>query len=185
MRPFLRSARSPAGPAAAGHLRDGTPVRVRPLVPGDRASLVQGFGELSETARYARFLRPVSEAAYERMLPVLLDAVDQQAHIALVLQAGETPIGVGRVVRSRTDPMVADLAVTVRQEWQGRGAGGLLARAVLDAAGDVREIHTVVAEDNAPSLRMLSRLGALTTECAGGFCDVVVRLDRPAATSAA
>lgn len=168
-----------------GRLRDGTSVATRPLVEADRETLVAAFGRLSSRSRYSRFLRSVSDEAFERMLPVLIDGVDQRSHIAVVLHAQEVPIGLGRVVRSSTDPAVADLAVTVVDGWQGRGAGALLAREVLAAAPGVREIRTVVGADNHASLRMLAGLGEVRAECAGGSCDVVVLLDEVATDAAA
>jgi len=171
---FVRPVASPGAPA--GCLRDGTPVRVRPLVAEDRDLLLAGFRTLSSRSRYSRFLTGTGEAQYERMLPVLLDSVDQRWHVALVLCTGDQPIGVGRLRRSATDAGVADLAVTVLDDWQGRGAGTVLAREVLARADGIREIHTVVTEDNLASLRMLARLGELRADCAGGSCDVVVRV---------
>jgi RimJ/RimL family protein N-acetyltransferase len=162
----------------AGQLRDGTPVRVRPLVAEDRALLLAGFSALSRRSRRARFLQGVSDAKFARMLPILLDTVDQRAHVALVLYAAGRPIGVGRLRRFTGDPAVADLAVTVADEWQGRGAGSVLAREVLARAGDLREIRTVVSADNPASLRMLARLGELRSDCASGDCDVTVQLSR-------
>jgi RimJ/RimL family protein N-acetyltransferase len=169
----------------AGQLRDGTPVRVRPLVVEDRALLLAGFGALSQRSRRARFLQGVSEAQFARMLPILLDTVDQQAHVALVLYAAGRPIGVGRLRRFTADPRVADLAVTVADEWQGRGVGSVLARELLARAGDLREIRTVVSADNPASLRMLARLGRLRSDCAHGACDVIVQLDRSPAVACA
>jgi RimJ/RimL family protein N-acetyltransferase len=162
----------------AGQLRDGTPVRVRPLVAQDRALLLAGFGALSLRSRRARFLQGVSDAQFARMLPILLDTVDQRAHVALVLYAAGRPIGIGRLRRFAADPAAADLAVTVADDWQGRGAGSVLARELLARAEDLREIRTVVSADNAASLRMLARLGELRSHCANGNCDVVVQLSR-------
>jgi acetyltransferase len=153
-------------------------VRFRPLVAEDRGLLLAGFAALSSRSRRARFLRGVSDAQFERMLPVLLDTVDQQSHIALLLYAEGRPIGVGRLRRFASDPGVADLAVTVADEWHGRGAGAALARELLVHAGNVREIQTVVSQDNPASLRMLARLGELQSDCAGGSCEVVVRMSR-------
>jgi RimJ/RimL family protein N-acetyltransferase len=167
-----RAARLVSG---AGHLRDGTPVRFRPLVAEDRDLLVAGFAALSGRSRRSRFLRGVSDAQFERMLPVLLDTVDQQSHVALLLYAEGRPIGVGRLRRFPSDPSVADLAVTVADDWHGWGAGTALARALLARAGNVREIQTVVGQDNPASLRMLARLGRLRSDCVSGTCDVVVR----------
>jgi len=169
----------------AGVLRDGTPVRVRPLVARDRALLLAGFRALSLRSRRARFLRDVSAAQFTRMLPILLDTVDQRAHVALVLYAAGRPIAVGRLQRFIDDPGAADLAVTVADDWQGRGAGSTLARELISRAGDLREIRTVVGADNTASLRMLARLGELRSDCATGDCDVVVQLSRsPAAARA-
>ena len=72
----------------------------------------------------------------------------------------------GRLRRFTSDPDVADLAVTVADEWHGRGAGAVLAGEVLARAGNVREIQTVVSQDNPASLRMLARLGELRSDCA-------------------
>lgn len=173
--------------ASAGRLRDGTPVRVRPLVAGDRDLLLAGFRTLSSASRYSRFLSGTSEAQYERMLPTLLDTVDQVSHVAVVLCADAQPIGLGRLRRSAADAGVADLAVTVLDGWQGLGAGTVLAREVLARADGIREINTVVSEDNVASLRMLARLGDLRSDCMAGSCEVVVRLaaSGPAATEAA
>ena len=144
----------------------------------DRALLIAGFGALSVRSRRARFLRGVSDPQFARMLPTLLDTVDQRTHLALVLIADGQPIGVGRLQRLTSDPEVADLAVTIADEWQGRGAGSVLARELLARAGDIREIQTVVSADNRASMRMLGRLGELHTECAHGDCEVVVRVGR-------
>jgi len=145
-------------------------------VAQDRALLVAGFSALSRRSRRARFLQGVSDAQFARMLPILLDTVDQRAHVALVLYAAGRPIGVGRLRRFAADPTVADLAVTVADEWQGRGAGSVLAREVLARAGNLRQIRTVVSAENPASLRMLARLGELRSDCANGSCDVVVQL---------
>jgi RimJ/RimL family protein N-acetyltransferase len=169
----------------AGQLRDGTPVRVRPLVAQDRALLLAGFSALSLRSRRARFLQGVSDAQFARMLPILLDTVDQRAHVALVLYAAGRPIGVGRLRLFTAEPGAADLAVTVADDWQGRGAGSVLARELLARAGDLREIRTVVSANNTASLRMLARLGELRSECANGDCDVVVRLSRSPAVARA
>jgi GNAT superfamily N-acetyltransferase len=167
----------------AGQLRDGTPVWVRPLVEQDRALLLAGFSALSLRSRRARFLRDVSDAQFARMLPILLD--DERAHVALVLYAAGGPIAVGRLQRFVDDPAAADLAVTVADEWQGRGAGSALARELTARAGDLREIRTVVGAGNTASLHMLARLGELRSDCANGDCEVVVQLSRsPAAARA-
>ena len=43
----------------------------------------------------------------------------------------------------------------------------------------------MVSADNAASLRMLARLGALRADCANGDCEVVVQLSRSPAVAGA
>src|SRR5918993_3977974 len=177
----LAPRRAPQLFSGAGRLPDGPPVRVRPLAAEDRSLLLAGFASLSLGSRRSRFQQGVSDAQFERMLPVLLDTVDQRSHVALVLYADGQPIGVGRLRRFTSHPDVADLAVTVADDLQGPGAGSVLARELLDRAGYVREIQTVVGQDNPASLRMLARLGQLRSDCAHGTCDVIVQVSDSAA----
>jgi RimJ/RimL family protein N-acetyltransferase len=156
-------------------LRDGTAVWLRPVVPADRRAFEAGFTSLSERSRYLRFHRPVAGLSDE-VWHALVDEVDQHRHVALLMLAGRDPVGVGRVVRSADDPATVDLAVTVRDEWQGRGAGTALARAVLVAAGGVRRIETVVLEENVAAMRLLASLGAPVTERSGRTLRVTVDL---------
>jgi hypothetical protein len=137
----------------AGRLGDDTPVWLQPLVAGDRDLLLAGFGALSSRSRHSRFLQAVSDGQFERTLPVLLDTVDQRPPVAL-LYTERPPIGLGRLRRFASDSGVADVAVTVADEWHGRGDGSRLAREVLARAGNVREIQTIVCEDNPASLRI-------------------------------
>jgi hypothetical protein len=179
-----RSARVVARPlGVARRLRDGTPVWIRPLVAADRDQLLAGFGRLSGASRHSRFGHAVSDGQFERMLPVLLDTVDQQAHVALVLYSAAGPIGVGRLRRYANEWHVADLAVTVADDWQSLGAGTLLAREVLGRTGGIREIRTVVGGDNPASLSILAGLGELRSSCVAGSCEVTV-LVSPAGAAA-
>ena len=70
--------------------------------------------------------------------------------------------GVIRWVRSRTDPAVADMAVTVIDDYQGRGLGALLQDvAIVDAfACGIERFEGIVLGENIASRRMLARGGA-------------------------
>jgi RimJ/RimL family protein N-acetyltransferase len=163
-------------------LRDGTPARIWPLLPTDGRALRAGFRTLSADSRRRRFLTATGELT-DRMLHLLVDGVDGERHIALVLVAFpaggvEELVGVGRLVQDATDPATADIAVTVADSWQGRGAGAALARALLDRRpGAVRRLSTVVAADNAASLGLLHSLGRMSVRPAGpGVTEVTVAL---------
>jgi GNAT superfamily N-acetyltransferase len=158
----------------AGHLRldDGTEVALRPFRPGDGGLLVAGFARLSAQSRYRRFLSPMP-ALTDSMLAFLtsVDGPDHRAWGAVVDEpAGPVGAGVVRWVRTKADPAVADMAVTVIDDYQGRGLGGLLLDvAVLDAfAFGIERFEGLVLGENISSRRMLARGGATLRPDGGG-----------------
>ena len=167
---------------AEARLTDGTLGLVWPLHPEDREALRAGFEQLSEDARYHRFLTTVPHLS-ETLLHHLVDDVDGIDHVALALvvidedQVG-VPAGVARIIRYPDDAAAADVAVTVLDEWQGRGvASALLAELMRQRPVGVTRLVTTVTSDNAASLAMLRRLGETTTSPAGeNRVDVVVEL---------
>lgn len=170
-------------------LSDGTRSMILPLQPGDREALRAGYEDLSEESRNHRFLSSVPRLS-ESMLDHLVDEVDGVDHVALALVVLDddgvgTPVGVARMIRYRTRPEDADLAVTVLDDWQGRGvATALLAELVRQRPAGVERVVTSVAADNAASLAMLRRLGPTTVSPAGiDRLDVVLELP-PSPTSA-
>jgi RimJ/RimL family protein N-acetyltransferase len=57
----------------------------------------------------------------------------------------------------------ADIAVTVADEWQGRGVGSTLARElVLRRPAGVTRLVTIISAQNAAALALLTRLGEAT-----------------------
>jgi RimJ/RimL family protein N-acetyltransferase len=148
-------------------LGDGTPAMIWPLLPTDGQSLRQALTELSPRSRRLRFLSPLDDLD-SAMLRRLVDDVDQDHHVAFVMVAfpadgrPEHPVGVARLVAYDDDPSTAEIAVTVVDEWQGVGAGTVLADVLMEhRATRVRRLLTEVATDNPASIAMLRRLGAL------------------------
>jgi GNAT superfamily N-acetyltransferase len=118
------------------------------------------------------------------MLEHLVDDVDGVDHIALVLCAETSPrvydpVALARMVRYADVGDAADLAVTVKDEWQGRGvATALLEVLMRRRPPGVDRIVTEVLQDNPASLGMLRHLGAVSLEDEGnGVYGVVVRLE--------
>jgi RimJ/RimL family protein N-acetyltransferase len=162
-------------------LRDGTPAWVWPLLPTDRETLAREFEALSPESRRRRFLQPVLHLS-EAMLTHLVDEVDGVDHVAMVLMGERdgdvVPVAVARCVRYPREPDAADVAVTVKDDWQGRGVATALLEVLMRHRPEgVTHLLTEVAADNPASLAMLRRLGPVRTyDTTMGIVDVEVDL---------
>lgn len=164
-------------------LRDGSRALTWSVLPEDREAIREGYEHLSERSRYHRFLAGVPHLT-DQLLDHLVDEVDGIDHVALVLfvlndDNEAVPAGIARVIRYPGRPDVADVAVTVADEWQGHGvATALLEQLMKERPRGVTRLETTLAADNDASLAMLRRLGALTvSDVGGGRLDV--RVDLP------
>jgi RimJ/RimL family protein N-acetyltransferase len=169
-----------------GTLKHGLHVIIRPLNPQDRAALREAFPHLSERSRYLRFLTGKGRLS-ETALSALVDRVDQQDHVALVMwwarrSRSDILLGDGRFIRLPDDPGCADVAVTMADEIQGRGAGTLMMLALVNRAHEVgiTRFSAVMAPDNEASHRMMLRAGrVIRDEYADGLREVEVELHPP------
>lgn len=107
-------------------LRDGTPIVLRLLRPDDRELLRQGFERLSPESRYTRFFAPKSTLSDDELR--YLTEIDQETHFAIgALHAtAQVGLGIARFIALRDEPGMAEAAITVADEAQGRGLGRLL-----------------------------------------------------------
>ncbi len=165
-------------------LRDGAEVRVRPLEPSDRDALAAAFERLSDESRYRRFLGPVEHLGPSTQS--YLTDVDHHDHEALAAFDPEGDlVGVGRYVRE-DGGATAEAAVTVADEWQGRGLGTALTALLAERALD-EGIGTFTASmlaENRDMFELLATVGSVqVTGREGGTIEVEVALEpeRPGA----
>lgn len=170
-------------------LRDGTRALIRDVRLDDRPLIQAEYTRLSPESRFHRFLAPVPRLT-DTLLTQLVDDVDYIDHVALGMLAADPasepaeftiPVGIGRFIRYQDMPDAADVAVTVVDQYQGRGvASALLAELVRRGPAGVRRLMTVIAADNEPSLAMLRRLGQTTaSHPSSGIIEVEVALPDP------
>lgn len=149
-------------------LADGTRVRIRPIVPADKARLADGLRRLSPESRYLRFLRPVDRLSDEQL--TYLTEIDYVNHFAwgaeLVHEPGHPGIGLARYVRLADEPEVAEAAVAVLDDYQGRGLGAILLDLLAESAtaNDIRYFRSFVLQANEKVLRALDRPGVERTD---------------------
>ena len=161
-------------------LRDGAEVIVRPLTPDDKPLLLQGFEHFSDVSRYQRFMAPKkrltpSELAY-------FTDIDHEHHEAIGALDPATGLGAGvaRFIRERPDGEVAEAAVAVVDEWQGRGLGGVLLERLAERAAEVgvQAFSASLLTDNRAMLALFARLGRMEVRHdSGAVTRLTVRLD--------
>jgi RimJ/RimL family protein N-acetyltransferase len=157
-------------------LRDGSRVAIRPIEPGDRERLRSAFGRLSDRSRYLRFQAPMASLS-EPQLAYLTD-VDHHDHEALIGVDAERDeiVGVARFVRVEGD--VAECAITVADDWQGRGLGTELLDRLVERARqeDVARFSALVLGENTEAIRLLERLGDAAKRPVGSQVELDIAL---------
>lgn len=145
-------------------LDDQTPVLVRPLSPDDAGRLRRGFEQLSRLARRRRFIDEQTELGEELLRQLLkLDQVNNAAWGCLNTEKPqEAGVGVARYNRINGDRSAADVAITVADDYQGRGAGQLLHACLHLTAhrAGIQRFYYDVLSDNERFLKQLRALGA-------------------------
>jgi GNAT superfamily N-acetyltransferase len=163
-------------------LADGSRVSIRPIETSDREALNRAFERLGPESRYLRFFAPIARLT-DSQLEYLTD-VDHHDHEALVAidEASGEGIGVARFVR--TGANLAEPAVAVVDDWQGRGVGTMLLDALADRAREegIRTFAASILADNAGAIAILGRLGQTQKANHGHEVEMLVALeDRPGA----
>lgn len=138
-------------------LKDGTEITIRPIRADDASDLQDTFQRLSMESIYLRFLSfkkelPDEEARYL----ATVDYTSRMAFVAICQEDGKDfVVGVSRYALldpKRTE--VAESAVVVADEYQGRGIGKLLLRRLVIYA-HAMGIHTLRGNLQIGNNRML------------------------------
>lgn len=132
-------------------LRDGTRVVIRPICEGDSKLEARFIETLSPSSRRFRFLDSMKSPSDTLLRNLtVIDPSTDAAFIAVTdVQDAEREIGVARFSASpgRDD---CEFAVTVGDEWQGKGLGTLLMKRLIAVAKErgLKSMHSSDAPDN-------------------------------------
>jgi GNAT superfamily N-acetyltransferase len=143
-------------------LKDGTPVRLRPILRDEGPRLLELYDRLSPESLYFRFFAVPDK---DRARAEYLAHVDYVFRYALVAEVAHALAGVARWERNLTDPASAEVAFTVADDLQGKGLGSLLFRrlATLARARGIATFEADVLPENERMLRVFARSGLAQT----------------------
>ncbi len=135
---------------------------IQTVNPCDKACIADGFDKLSARSRQLRFFTPLNKLTDAQL--TYLSEVDNINHVVITAFGSEHQTGIGlvRYIRDRQQPDTAELAITVTDKYQGRGAGShLLDVAIAHAkSNDIRVLRGYVLPSNTPMIKLLERLHA-------------------------
>jgi hypothetical protein len=141
-------------------LRDGTKALIRPIEPGDRQRLKEGFDSSSEESRFQRFLSPQPRLS-SRQLDFLtaVDHVHHEALIAVDPSTGES-FGTARYVRDDGNPESAEFAIGVGDRWMRIGLGTALLGALVVRArkAGITRITGLIQGENIAIKRLVAKV---------------------------
>jgi RimJ/RimL family protein N-acetyltransferase len=160
-------------------LPDGSEVLIDQVHREDAELLADGFARLSAESRRLRFL-----TAKQQLSPAELEyftKVDHHDHEAIgaVDLADGRGVGIARYIRDPGDPTTAEIAVTVVDEWQGRGLGTELLTRLVERAREegVTRFTALVDAGNESMQNLLRDLGGdlRVAESGAGVIDYELR----------
>jgi RimJ/RimL family protein N-acetyltransferase len=162
-------------------LRDGSTVLIRQVQSADAALVADGFTRLSPRSRQMRFLTGKKQLSSAELR--YLTDVDHHDHEALVAlnQADGRGVGIARYIRHANDPHAAEIAVTIVDDWQGRGLGSELVTRLSGRARHegIQRFTALVAEDNTAVARMLRHTSASLAGRGPGTVEYEITLTPP------
>ncbi len=151
----------PEGPAT---LRDGQPVWIRPVAPSDREAVEEFVGHVSDESIEARYFLPLPR---DRVVEELLEGTHRAGPERLSLVVFAHPPDGRRLVAHAEyaveggDPLLAEVAFLIRDDFQGRGLATLLLHrlAAVARGHGIRRFFALVQTTNDPMLEVFRNCG--------------------------
>ncbi len=143
-------------------LSDGTDIVIRPIRPEDAEIEAKFVRELSDEARYFRFMNSLQELSQEML--VRFTQIDYHNEMALIAVkpsgAAEEQIGVARYT-TNPDKKSCEFALVVSDRWQSRGLAHRLMQNLMEVARDrgLEQMEGQVLSNNSKMLELVGPLG--------------------------
>lgn len=157
-------------------LASGEQIQFRPVRPGDEPMVAEAFRTASRETLLHRFFTPLRGLSPEELRRMLtIEPVREVCVVGeLAAETGKRIVCGARYVRL-ADPLVAEIAMTVHDDFQDQGLGGFMLGHLIQL-GRADGIGTFVADVLPSNTKMLRLLGKVApqrrTKFAEGVCHV-------------
>lgn len=144
------------------HLKDKTPVVIRPIRPDDEPLMVQFHKDLSHESVRQRYLKAVNydeRVAHDRLVRICFNDYDRE--IALVAETGKKEI-IGVIRLSKIpESATATFALLVKDKWQNKTIGSKLMEKILQVAKQekIHQIRAAMLDENFQMQKLCKRFG--------------------------
>lgn len=144
---------------------------VRPIEPADRVILQKGFKQLSDWSKHLRFFNVRSELNSSQL--DFFTKVDGVSHVSWIIidetNNEHNPVGVGRLVKLKNEPKIAEIAITVVDDYQKKGMGKILFSVlnVMATHNQIEKLRCYVISDNNFVLKVLDKFGVISRKKEG------------------
>lgn len=123
--------------------RSGASIAVRPVVAADEDLLADFFDRVSDEDRRFRFLTAHKHLTHEQLVPLIeVDHVRTESFVAFDTES-QTVVGHAMLAADQTLD-TGEIAVSVCQNWRGKGVGWALLDVLAQAARE-RGLRRVIA----------------------------------------
>lgn len=139
-------------------LADGRQILFRPVTPHDEPLIAEAIATASRRTLLHRFFIPLRGLSPDELRKMLtIDSAREFCVVGELRAPGAPRIVCGARYVRLEDPAVAEIALTVHDDFQGRGMGRYLLRLLIEQGG-VDGIRTFVADVLATNTAMLHLL---------------------------
>lgn len=136
---------------------------LRPLRASDKDYLKEGYGLLSLKSKFQRFFSYQSELSEEQLK--FYTETDGQDHVAWgilnVSRLRHIPAGTGRYIKLKNEPGMAEVAITIVDQFHNFGLGSLMVALLNFVAShsDIKKFRYHIHESNKSILKLLQGIG--------------------------
>lgn len=139
--------------------RSGVPIHIRPVVPEDEALLAELFRHVSPEDLRFRFLSSVRQVSHDYL--AMMTQVDYRRTISFVAIGADGAAVAVAMLAADADRARAEVALSTRSDWKGKGVSYTLLEHVIRYAADegIATIEAIESADHEEAINLERELG--------------------------